>query len=117
MLLKDASGTHMRKSVSGYNLEFLNIMLGLFCAVIIVAYINYTLSTNTIESLGTYRLFYSSLFVIAGLMRYMQLVFVKMDSGSPTDILYKDRFLQVTILLWIASIYVLLYLRNAPIFN
>ncbi|MDB4923096.1 UbiA prenyltransferase family protein [Mucilaginibacter sp.] len=118
ILLKEVSGTEMRKSVSGYNLEFLNTMLGLFSAIIIVAYISYTVSPKTINRLGTYRLYYSSLFVIAGIMRYMQVVFVKQKAGSPTDILYKDRFIQVTILLWIVSVYIILYLLpSTPIFN
>jgi decaprenyl-phosphate phosphoribosyltransferase len=117
ILLGESSGTEMRKSVSGYNLEFLNTMLGLFSAIIIVAYISYAVSPKTITRLGTYRLYYSSIFVIAGIMRYMQVVFVKQKAGSPTDILYKDRFIQVTIFLWIVSVYILLYLPNSPIFN
>jgi decaprenyl-phosphate phosphoribosyltransferase len=117
LLLKEASGTEMRKSVKGYNLEYLNTMLGLFSAVIIVAYISYTQSPKTITRLGTYRLYYSSVFVIAGIMRYMQVVFVMKNAGSPTDILYKDRFIQVTILLWIISVYIILYLLpRTPIF-
>lgn len=117
LLLQQASGTEMRKSISGYNLNYLDIMLGLFSAIIIVAYISYTVSTRTIIRLGTYRIYYSSVFVIAGIMRYLQVVFVKNESGSPTDILYTDRFIQVTIALWIASIYILLYLPHHPIFN
>lgn len=118
VLLKESSGADMRKSVSSYSLEYLNVMLGLFSAIIIVAYISYTQSPKTINRLGTYRLYYSSVFVIAGIMRYMQVVFVKKDSGSPTDILYKDRFIQITILLWILSIYIILYLLpSTPIFN
>jgi decaprenyl-phosphate phosphoribosyltransferase len=116
ILLQDSSGSTMRKSLNGYNLNFLDTMLGLFSAIIIVAYINYTVADDTVERLGTYRLYYSSLFVIAGIMRYLQVVFVKKQSGSPTDILYKDHFIQVTILLWIACIFVLLYLPQSPIF-
>ena len=117
LLLQQTSGTAMRKSMNGYNLDFLDTMLGLFSAIIIVAYINYTVSPRTITRLGTYRLYYSSLFVIAGIMRYLQVVFVKKQSGSPTEILYKDNFIQVTILLWVVSVYILLYLPNSPIFN
>jgi decaprenyl-phosphate phosphoribosyltransferase len=118
LLLKEVSGTEMRKSVSGYNLEFLNTMLGLFSAIIIVAYISYTVSPKTVHRLGTYRLYYSSVFVIAGIMRYMQVVFVNQKAGSPTDILYKDRFIQITILSWVVSIYIILYLLpSTPIFN
>lgn len=116
VLLQESSGSTMRKSLSGYNLSFLDTMLGLFGAIIIVAYINYTVASDTIERLGTYRLYYSSLFVTAGVMRYLQVVFVKKQSGSPTDILYKDKFILITMLLWVACIYVLLYLPHAPIF-
>jgi decaprenyl-phosphate phosphoribosyltransferase len=117
LLLQQTSGTEMRKSMSGYNMQFLDTMLGLFGAIIIVAYISYTVAPRTIIRLGTYRLYYSSLFVIAGIMRYMQIVFVKKDSGSPTDTLYSDRFIQTTVVLWVISIYILLYLPHHPIFN
>ncbi len=117
LLLQETSGNAMRKSISGYNLDFLNTMLGLFGAIIIVAYISYTVAPRTIIRLGTYRLYYSSVFVIAGIMRYLQVVFVKKESGSPTDILYTDRFIQATIALWIFSVYILVYLPHHPIFN
>ncbi|MBS1600335.1 MAG: UbiA prenyltransferase family protein [Bacteroidetes bacterium] len=117
MLLKLSTGTDMRKSMSGYNLDFLNTMLGLFSAILIVAYINYTVSPITMARLRTYRLYYSSLFVIAGVMRYLQITFVQKESGSPTEILYKDRFIQITLVLWILSIYTILYLRDVTIFK
>jgi len=117
LLLKSETGKDMRKSMQGYNLDFLNTMLGLSSAIIIVAYINYTVSPTTILRLGTYRLYYSALFVIAGLMRYLQITFVLKKSGSPTEILYKDFFIQITLALWVISIYVILYLRDVTIFN
>jgi decaprenyl-phosphate phosphoribosyltransferase len=117
LLLKSSTGTDMRKSMSGYNLDFLNTMLGLSSAIIIVAYINYTVSPMTVMRLGTNRLYYSSLFVIAGLMRYLQITFVLKKSGSPTEILYKDFFIQITLALWVISIYAILYLRDITIFN
>ena len=117
LLLKSSTGTDMRKSMSGYNLDFLNTMLGLSSAIIIVAYINYTVSPITVMRLGTYRLYYSSLFVIAGLMRYLQITFVLKKSGSPTEILFKDTFIQITLALWVFSIYAILYLRDITIFG
>jgi decaprenyl-phosphate phosphoribosyltransferase len=116
LLLQESSGAAMRKSLNGYNLNFLDIMLGLFSAIIIVAYINYTTAAESIIRLGTYRIYYTSIFVVAGVMRYLQIVFVQKDSGSPTDIFYKDRFIQVTVILWIACFFVILYLPHTPIF-
>jgi 4-hydroxybenzoate polyprenyltransferase len=117
VLLKLSLGTDMRKSVKGYNLEFLNVLLALVSAVIIVAYLMYTLSPETVLRLGTYRLYYTGIFVMAGIMRYLQIIYLSADSGSPTKILYKDRFIQVTLLLWVASFVVILYLKNAILFK
>ena len=117
VLLKLSSGTDMRKSIKGYNLDFLNVLLALVCAVIIVAYFMYTMSPEVIARYGTYRLYYTCLFVLAGIMRYLQIIYIQADSGSPTKILYKDRFIQITILLWIATFYVILYMKDIILFE
>jgi len=117
VLLKIGSGTDMRKSIKGYNLEFLNVLLALVCAVIVVAYFMYTMSDEVRNRLGTYRLYYTCLFVIAGIMRYLQIVFVSADSGSPTKILYRDRFIQITLLLWVASYISILYIKGFTLFK
>jgi 4-hydroxybenzoate polyprenyltransferase len=118
VLLKISSGADMRKSIKGYNLELLNVLLALVCAVIIVAYFMYTMSPETVQHVGSTRLYYTCIFVLAGIMRYLQLIYISTDSGSPTKILYKDRFIQITLLLWIASYIVLLYvIGNVTIFK
>lgn len=117
VLLKLSSGTDMRKSSKGYNLDLLNALLALVSAVIIVAYFMYTMSPEVIQRLGTHRLYYTCLFVMAGLMRYLQIIYVSADSGSPTKILYKDRFIQITLLLWVGSYIGIIYMKNITIFN
>jgi hypothetical protein len=82
-----------------------------------VAYFMYTMSEETMNRLKSYRLYYTCVFVIAGIMRYLQIVFVQADSGSPTKILYRDRFIQITIFLWVASYIVILYLKDLTIFK
>ncbi|GAA0563042.1 decaprenyl-phosphate phosphoribosyltransferase [Chitinophaga japonensis] len=110
VLIKHASGQEMRKASKGYNMDFMNVVLALLSAVIIVCYLMYTLDPVTIERFRTYRLYYTTLFVIAGLLRYLQITYVDNNTGSPTKILYKDRFIQLTIALWILSFYVIIYL-------
>ena len=130
VLLKQSHGIDMRRAVKGYNLEFLNVALGLVCAVIVVAYFMYTMSPdvqNRIASIGRregetgiggiYRLYYTCLFVLAGILRYLQIIFVQGDAGSPTKILYKDRFIQISILLWIASFYFIIYMKDLTLFE
>ena len=133
VLLKLSSGTDMRRSVKGYNLEFLNVATSLVCAVIVVAYFMYTMSPEVQHRIaalghkagsvpdgsvgGLYRLYYTCLFVLAGILRYLQIIFVQAESGSPTKILYRDRFIQVTMQLWIASIYLIIYMKDLTIFK
>jgi decaprenyl-phosphate phosphoribosyltransferase len=117
VLIKLASGNDMRKAVKGYNLDFINTILALICAVIIVSYLMYTLSPEIIIRLKTYRLYYTCLFVVAGVFRYLQLIFVDQNSQSPTKIFYTDRFIQLSILFWIISFYIILYMKDMHIFK
>lgn len=110
VLIKTELGKDMRKASKGYNMDFMNVMLALVSAVIIVAYLMYTMAPETMIRFRTYRLYYTCLFVIGGLLRYLQITYVENNTGSPTKILYKDRFIQLTILLWVLSFYVLIYL-------
>jgi len=116
VMLKVSTGMDMRKSVKGYSLDFLNVLLGLICAVLVVAYINYAVSGALYLQFG-HRLYYTALFVIAGIMRYLQIAFVQNQAGSPTEVLYKDRFIQVTIVLWILSFYFILYMKDITVFS
>jgi len=117
VLLKLSSGNDMRKAVKGYNLDFINTLLSLTGAVITVAYFMYTSSPEIVARHQTYRLYYTCLFVLAGIFRYLQLIYVQQDSQSPTKILYKDRFIQFTILLWVISFYLILYVKDFTLFK
>ncbi len=105
------SGKKMRKSIDGYNLEFINTGMVLMGGVTIVCYIMYTLSDEVVSRLGNY-LYLTSLFVILGVLRYLQITFVKENSGNPTKILLKDIFIQMVLVGFIISFVVLLYLNK-----
>jgi len=116
LLLAQRMHKEVRKSAKSYNLDFVSACLALISAVAIVAYIMYTISPEVINRLGTHRLYYTSLFVIAGIFRYLQLAYVQNDTGAPTEVLYKDKFIQITILLWVASFYFIIYFPNIRLF-
>ena len=103
------SGKKMRKVIDGYNLQFLDTAMAIMASVVIVAYTIFTTSSETIEKFHTEYLYLTALFVILGIMRYLQIAFVHLDSGSPTKIVLKDRFMQVTILAWVISFVGILY--------
>lgn len=105
-VLLSSQGKETRKNIDGYNLEFVNAVMVFMSGVIVVAYILYTVSEEVIKRLNTEYLYLTSFFVILGIMRYMQITFVEKNSGSPTKIVLKDRFLQITILFWLLSFYI-----------
>jgi 4-hydroxybenzoate polyprenyltransferase len=98
-----SQGKATRKNIDGYNLEFVNAVMVFMSGVIVVAYILYTVSGDVINHFHTHYLYLTAFFVILGIMRYMQITFVEQNSGNPTKIALKDKFLQITIVLWLIS--------------
>ena len=102
-VLLSLQGKETRKNIDGYNLEFINASMVLMAGVVIVSYILYSVSNEVTARVGNDYLYLTSFFVILGVMRYMQSTFVEQNSGSPTKIILKDRFLHITIFLWLLS--------------
>jgi decaprenyl-phosphate phosphoribosyltransferase len=102
----------IRKSTQKYNLVYINSCITLLSAVMVVAYIMYTVSPEVTERFKSDYLFMTTIFVIAGIMRYLQIVFVERNSGSPTNIFIKDKFILTTIAGWIISFYFIIYVSN-----
>lgn len=109
VLLLNLNGEKMRKAVDGYNLEFINTSMATMAAIIVVVYIQYSVSEEVVRRLGTEHVYLSAIFVVLGLLRYLQITLVEGKSGSPTQILLQDYFIQVVLLCWIAFFAVLLY--------
>lgn len=103
------TGKKTRKVIDGYNLQFLDTAMAVMASVVIVAYTIYTTSPEVVARVQSEYLYLTALFVILGIMRYLQIAFVLKDSGSPTKIVLKDRFMQLTLLGWIVSFAWILY--------
>ena len=104
------SGNKMRKSVDGYNLQLIDGTMMVMSAVVIVAYLLYTTSQEIIEKFQNENLYLTTLFVIFGLMRYLQITLVEKNSGSPTETIFKDKIMQINLLLWVLSFIWLIYM-------
>ena len=78
--------------------SFFNGAMMIMVSVVIVAYLFYTISTEIIQKVHSDYLYLTTLFVILGILRYFQIVFVKNNRGSPTQIVLKDTFMQLNIL-------------------
>ena len=109
-LLVVSTGHNPRKCIDGYNLEFVNLAMVVMASVIIVSYILYTVSPEVVDKHGTDKLYLTALWVIVGILRYMQIAFVHQKSSSPTLIILKDLFMQVVVVAWLLHFYLLIYL-------
>jgi len=49
-------------------------------------------------------------FVLYGLFRWLYLIHVRQEGGAPEEVLLKDRPLQFNLILWLATVVVVLYL-------
>jgi len=103
------TGKKMRKAINGYNLQFLDSAMVVMATVVIIAYIMYVTSIETVTRINSEYLYLTAFFVILGILRYLQISLVLQDSGSPTKIVIKDRFIQLTLIAWISTFVWILY--------
>jgi 4-hydroxybenzoate polyprenyltransferase len=104
ILLKDKAGTH-RKILDGYSDDMLNQMTTITTAVLIMSYSLYTFFTQNIYMMITIPLaFY-------GIFRYMFLIQSK-DMGGEPEMLFKDKGMIFSIIIWIVLVIGILYFIN-----
>ena len=103
------SGKDVRRNIEGYNLGFIDTVLGILASVLIVCYIFYCIAPENLQHYNSKWLYLSIIFVVNGIFRYLKLAIVDQSTHSPTEIVLKDKFIQVTILFWIALMSYLLY--------
>jgi decaprenyl-phosphate phosphoribosyltransferase len=106
-----SNGLEVRKNIEGYNLIFIDITLGILAAIITICYIFYCISPEIQQHYHSNFIYLSIIFVFNGLVRYLKLAIVDQTTYSPTLIILKDRFIQITILCWIILLGCLLYYK------
>ena len=100
----------VRRGIANYNLQFVNMTLTLVATVTIVSYMMYTMSDEVAARFGSNYVYCTAVFVLAGILRYLQLTIVENRSGSPTKVLFRDRFIQLCLLGWFITFLVIIYL-------
>jgi 4-hydroxybenzoate polyprenyltransferase len=103
-------GDKTRKSVDGYSMEVVNHGMSILAAVVIMAYLMYCNSAEVLAQWNAPWLFTTGGWVVLGVLRYLQITHIEGSSGNPTRVLLKDRFVQFTVLGWIASFAAIIYL-------
>lgn len=110
VIIYEEQGILVRRNVAGYNSAFMNQTLGILASITIVCYIIYSVDSEVEARLGSRYVYTTSIFVLAGVLRYLQIALVDVNSGSPTKIVLKDRFVQTCIAGWLLSFFLIIYL-------
>jgi 4-hydroxybenzoate polyprenyltransferase len=105
----ETSGVKARKNIDRYNLDFMNQAITVVASVTMVCYIMYTVSEDVVARMGSHYVYVTAIFVLAGIIRYLQVTIVDVKSGSPTRVLMKDRFVQACVAGWLLTFAIILY--------
>ena len=109
VLRMNETGEPPRRNTIRYNITFVNQAITITGTVTLVCYIMYTVSPEVVSRFHTPYLYLTSIFVLVGLLRYMQLTVVDEVSGDPTKILLRDRFTQAIVVAWIMAFLLIIY--------
>lgn len=110
VLRMNKTGEAPRKNTIRYNLTFINQAITITASVTLVCYIMYTVSPEVTARFNSQYLYLTSIFVVLGLLRYIQIAVVDEKSGDPTKVVLHDRFTQMIILGWGLSFLFIIYL-------
>ncbi|WP_281084997.1 decaprenyl-phosphate phosphoribosyltransferase [Segatella bryantii] len=105
----ETTGKVVRDNITRYTLDYMNQVIGIIASVTMVCYIMYTVSPEVIDRFHSSKIYLTSVFVLAGIVRYLQVAMVDVKSGSPTKVLLHDKFIQACVFGWILSFALMIY--------
>lgn len=109
ILLSDDASKH-RAILKEYTPELLDEMIAVVTSTTVMAYSLYTFTAESLPS--NHAMMLTIPFVLYGIFRYLYLVHLRNEGGSPEEILLKDRPLLVDIALWLlTSLTILIFFR------
>lgn len=109
VLRMEVTGIAPRKNTHGYNLAFINQAITVLASVMVVCYVMYTVSPEVTGRLHNDFVYLTCLPVVVGILRYLQITLVFEQSGSPTHVMLRDRFMQSITIVWLLAFGVIIY--------
>ena len=106
-LLENVAGTH-RRVLDGYTLDLLDQLITIVLSTTLMTYCLYTFSAAITNDNQIMML--TIPFVIYGLFRYLYLIKTQHIGGAPEEIVLTDRPMQVVVILWGLTVFLILYI-------
>ncbi len=102
------NNNEQRKVLDGYTIPLLDQLITIISATTIISYSLYTFSAPNLPD--NHAMMLTIPFAIYGIFRYLFLLQVKKEGGAPDELVLSDRPLQITFLLFAASVVIIFYL-------
>jgi 4-hydroxybenzoate polyprenyltransferase len=113
LLQNDSGGSdaaQVRDTFKGYNLPLLDDLLRMVVTAVAIAYTLYATEAETIlVRVDTEFMLLTVPVVYYALFRYLYVIHRLNKGGDPTEVLFEDQPLQLSIAVWVAMVVVLLY--------
>jgi hypothetical protein len=103
----DQSGR--RRSLQHYTVPYLDQLTTLLAGATFVTYLLFCISDYAMQRFGA-DVTITSVFVLFGIFRFLQILTVESGGDSPTDIVVDDGPLRISILMWLLTFFVIIYL-------
>lgn len=133
-LISEHSGTNIaaiRKSLSHYSERLLDVYASIFVTSTFISYALFTFLENS-QQLQTVNndiflpqylpsylqrkwLMLTILPVVYGLMRYLQDIYEKHEGESPERVLFTDKYLLATVIIWVILVFAIIYILGGQV--
>ena len=106
LVLLEGQASNHRQILKEYSVPLLDQMITIVTAATLMAYSLYTFQSST----GNHHLMITIPLVLYGMFRYLYLVHMRMEGGSPEEVLLRDRHILATVVLIVALVILVLYI-------
>lgn len=106
-----ADAASHRGILASYSLVFIDKMVSALASLTIMSYALYTIDPSVVARLETDGLILTLPIVLFGVFRYLFLVHQKQKGGSPTEVMLKDRSIQVIGILYLGVSIACIYFK------
>lgn len=106
-LLTSEAKTH-RRVLDGYTIPFLDQLITIVSGTTVIAYSLYTFTAPNVPE--NHAMMLTIPFVLYGIFRYLYLISIKNAGGAPEELALTDKPLQITVLLFGISVFIIFYL-------